>query len=99
MQRKLVIPYLVFFSVAAVVSVFPIGPKTLLFVSSSRSPHAKLQHGPVKLDGAEFPAELAKLEAVTQLKENSTRIISSAVGCTASSFSGFARVCAFRASR
>ncbi len=65
-QRRLVIPYLVFCSVAAVVSVFALGQKTLLFVSSTRSRHADVQHGPVKLDGVEFSAEL---EAVKKLKE------------------------------
>jgi hypothetical protein len=68
-QRQLVIPYLVFCSVAAVVSVFALGQKTLLFVSSTRSRHADVQHGPVKLDGVEFSAELAELEAVKRLKE------------------------------
>ena len=68
-------PYIVIFSLATVVSVSTIALKVKTFVEYFKEHHAHPEVlasrvGPIRIDGIEFPAEFAQLEAVQELKKS-----------------------------
>jgi hypothetical protein len=67
LQAQLVIPYLVVFSVAAVVSVVTLAVKGKLFHEGVRSLNPIA--GPITLDGVEVAAELAQLSPIVGIKQ------------------------------
>jgi hypothetical protein len=65
LQAQLVTPYLVIFSVAAVVSVVSLAVKGKLFLEGLRSLNANA--GPVTLDGVNVSAELVQLAPIVEI--------------------------------